>query len=74
MTAARQWRLVWVLRVVPGTTTINERADGPQACLNHVPEGDAVLAASLTGSWEGSNAVGRDEPRASEVVLKGPMV
>ena len=38
MTAARQWRLAWVLRVVPGTSTIDERADGPCACLNHVPE------------------------------------
>lgn len=60
MTAARQWRLVWVLRVVPGTTTINERADRPEAWLNTCRE-DAVFNRCLCrGPWKGSNAVRGD--------------
>jgi hypothetical protein len=34
MTAARQWRLVWVLRVVPGTEPSTKGPTGRLACLN----------------------------------------
>lgn len=50
VSAARQWRLVWVLRVVPGT---DQRRKGRRALtrLNHVPV-ETRFAADQAGSWE----------------------
>lgn len=48
MSAARQWRLVWVLTGGAGhNEPSTKELTGPQACLNHGPERDAISVASL---------------------------
>lgn len=69
MIAARQWRLAWVLRVVPGTQTIDERADRPMAWLNTCRRNTVSQPLSLPGSLEReasrSEGMGSGEPTPS---------
>ncbi len=61
MTAARQWRLAWVLRVVPGTDNHRRKSRQAKSLSEHVPGRRGFQPLSLPGPWKGSNAVRGDE-------------